>query len=76
MSSATLRSDIQVMSLVSVAHALSHFLQLNIAPLFPILKDELDVSYAALGLTTGIFYAVSGVFQTVSGFAEIGRAHV
>ena len=62
MSSATLRSDIQVMSLVSVAHALSHFLQLNIAPLFPILKDELDVSYAALGLTTGIFYAVSGVF--------------
>lgn len=69
MSSATLRSDIQVMSLVSVAHALSHFLQLNIAPLFPLLKDELDVSYAALGLTTGIFYAVSGVFQTVSGFA-------
>lgn len=66
---ATLRADARTISLVSVAHALSHFLQLNIAPLFPVIKDDLGVSYAALGLTTGIFYAVSGVCQTLAGFA-------
>lgn len=65
----TLRADARTISLVSVAHALSHFLQLNVAPLFPIIKDDLGVSYAALGLTTGIFYAVSGVCQTLAGFA-------
>jgi MFS family permease len=48
---------------------MSHFLQLFIAPLFPLLKDDLGVSYTALGLVTGLYYGMSGVCQTLSGFA-------
>ncbi len=67
--SAPLGSDVRTISLVAIAHAMSHFLQLFIAPLFPLLKDDLGVSYTALGAVTGLFYGVSGICQTLSGFA-------
>lgn len=64
-----LSTDVRTISLVAIAHAMSHFLQLFIAPLFPLLKDDLGVSYTALGLVTGLYYGVSGVCQTLAGFA-------
>ena len=64
-----LATDARTISLVAIAHAMSHFLQLFIAPLFPLLKEDLGVSYTALGLVTGLYYGVSGVCQTLSGFA-------
>jgi MFS family permease len=64
-----LSSDVRTISLVSIAHAMSHFLQLFIAPLFPLLKDDLGVSYTALGAVTGLYYGVSGICQTLAGFA-------
>ena len=64
-----LATDARTISLVAIAHAMSHFLQLFIAPLFPLLKDDLGVSYTALGLVTGLYYGVSGICQTLSGFA-------
>ena len=64
-----LATDARTISLVAVAHAMSHFLQLFIAPLFPLLKDDLGVSYTALGLVTGLYYGMSGICQTLSGFA-------
>lgn len=66
---APLRSDVRTISLVAIAHAMSHFLQLFIAPLFPLIKDDLGVSYTALGAVTGLYYGVSGICQTLSGFA-------
>ncbi len=66
---APLRSDVRTISLVAIAHAMSHFLQLFIAPLFPLIKDDLGVSYTALGAVTGLYFAVSGICQTLSGFA-------
>lgn len=66
---APLSSDVRTISLVALAHAMSHFLQLFIAPLFPLLKDDLGVSYTALGAVTGLYYAVSGICQTLAGFA-------
>jgi FSR family fosmidomycin resistance protein-like MFS transporter len=66
---APLGTDARTISLVAIAHALSHFLQLFIAPLFPLIKDDLGVSYTALGAVTGLYYGVSGVCQTLSGFA-------
>jgi FSR family fosmidomycin resistance protein-like MFS transporter len=65
---ASLRTDARVIGLVGVAHGLSHFYQLCIPPLFPLLKEEFGVSYAALGAVLAVFYAVSGVMQTVAGF--------
>ncbi len=62
------RRDLKVMTLVGSAHAASHFFHLVLPPLFPILKSELDLSYAALGLLTTLFYASSGIAQTAAGF--------
>ena len=65
---ASLRRDVRVIGLVGSAHFFSHFFQLVLPPLFPILKDELGVPYVALGLVMGVFFAASGIGQTVSGF--------
>jgi MFS family permease len=63
------RSDAQVIGLVGFAHALSHFFQLALPPLFPLLKAEFDVSWSLLGALVGTFYVASGVAQFASGFA-------
>ncbi|MCC6609299.1 MAG: MFS transporter [Burkholderiales bacterium] len=65
----SLRTDVRVISLVAVAHGVSHFFQLTIPPLFPLLKAEFGVSYVALGSVMAVYFAVSGVMQTVAGFA-------
>ena len=60
--------DLRIMGLVGAAHAASHFFHLVLPPLFPLLKDEFAVSYAALGLLPALFYAASGIAQTIAGF--------
>ena len=66
--SASLRADVRVIGLVGVAHGLSHFYHLVIPPLFPLLRAEFDVSYAALGSVLAVYFGVSGILQTVAGF--------
>ncbi|MBE0613236.1 MAG: MFS transporter [Burkholderiales bacterium] len=63
-----LRRDTEVIGLVGFAHLFSHFLQLILPPLFPLLKDEFGVGYAALGLMVSVMYTVSGISQTMAGF--------
>ncbi|HEV8310549.1 MAG TPA: MFS transporter, partial [Methylomirabilota bacterium] len=41
---------------------------LVLPPLFPVLRREFGVGYAALGLMMGVFYAASGIGQPTSGF--------
>lgn len=65
---ASLRADAKVISLVGIAHGFSHFFQLCLPPLFPLLKDEFGAGYAVLGAVMAVFYAVSGVMQTAAGF--------
>jgi MFS family permease len=65
---ATLKADAKVIGLVGLAHGLSHFFQLVLPPLFPLVKDEFGVSYAALGAVMAVFYTVSGIAQTAAGF--------
>jgi len=60
--------DLGVIGLVGLAHMISHFSQLLLAPLFPWLKDEFNVSYTELGFLMTIFFVVSCVVQTGSGF--------
>ena len=62
------RQDAQIIGLVGLAHLISHFSQLLLAPLFPWLKDAFDASYAELGLLMSIFFVVSCVVQAGSGF--------
>ena len=63
-----LRKDVTVIGLVGLAHAISHFSQLLLAPLFPWLKDAFNVSYAQLGFLLTIFFVTSCIVQTLSGF--------
>ncbi|MEO5607471.1 MAG: MFS transporter, partial [Polaromonas sp.] len=63
-----LRGDASVIGLVGLAHMISHFSQLLLAPLFPWLKDVFNVSYAELGLLMSIFFVVSCAVQALSGF--------
>jgi MFS family permease len=65
----SLRQDVRVIGLVALAHGLSHFYQIATAVLFPLIKHELGVSYAALGSTVAIYYIVSGICQMLAGFA-------
>lgn len=62
------REDAAVTGLVGLAHGVSHFSQLVLAPLFPWLKDAFGVSYTELGALLSVFYLVSTLVQTASGF--------
>ncbi len=65
----TARADFRIIALVALAHGLSHFFQIATAVLFPLIKDDLGVSYVALGGTVALYYVVSGICQTLAGFA-------
>jgi MFS family permease len=60
--------DARIIALIGAGHVVSHFLQLTLPPLFPLLRSEFDVSWVALGLVSSVFYGVSGVAQTIAGF--------
>jgi MFS transporter, FSR family, fosmidomycin resistance protein len=65
---ADLRRDAWVIGLVSTAHGFSHFFQLVLPPLFPLLKDVFGVGYQVLGLLTMVFYGTSCLAQPAMGF--------
>ena len=56
------------MSLVGIAHLISHFSQLILAPLFPLLKIEFGASYTELAFLLTVFFVVSCAVQAASGF--------
>jgi len=59
---------VRVIGVVGGAHFVSHFFQLTLPPLFPLLRDDFGVTYIQLGLVMSLFYASSGIGQTASGF--------
>lgn len=63
-----LKQDAGVIGLVGMAHLISHFSQLLLAPLFPWLKVEFNASYAELGFLMTLFFVVSCGVQAASGF--------
>jgi MFS transporter, FSR family, fosmidomycin resistance protein len=65
----SLRRDVRVIGVIGVAHGMSHFFQLVLPPLFPLLRAEFDVSYATLGALVSTFYIASGLCQFGAGFA-------
>ena len=71
-------SDIKVVGLVSAAHFMSHFFQIVLPPIFPLLKDAFGVGYAELSIVMTLMYAASGLMQTPAGFLvdRLGPARV
>lgn len=62
------RRDWQVILLIGVAHASSHFFQLLLPSLYVSLGTEFGLDFARLGLLVSVFFVVSGVGQASSGF--------
>lgn len=54
--------------LVTLAHGTSHFFQLLLPPLFPLLVAEFGFSYSELGLLLSLFFVTSGIGQALAGF--------
>jgi MFS transporter, FSR family, fosmidomycin resistance protein len=63
------RRDAKVIGLIGSSHCLSHFFQLALPPLFPLLKADFGTSYATLGALMSVFYVASGLCQFGAGFA-------
>jgi FSR family fosmidomycin resistance protein-like MFS transporter len=68
MSASPLARDVRVIAVLGTAHFTSHFFQLALAPLFPVLRSRFEVPYVALGLLVTVFYGASGFGQTAAGF--------
>ncbi|MBT6960310.1 MAG: MFS transporter, partial [Rhodospirillaceae bacterium] len=60
-------SSVKVTSLVSLAHLYSHFFFFVLPPLFPLLRDDLSVSYTELGVLLVVFNIVSALTQLPMG---------
>ena len=65
---AATRGNAKVLALVGTGHFFAHFYVIVLPPLFPLLRDELAVSYAALGLLLTMPSLATMVLQTPVGF--------
>ena len=61
------RAEIRVLGLVTSAHFLSHFYQLALPPLFPLMTQEFGVGFLELGIVMTVFSVVTGLAQTPVG---------
>jgi len=60
-------ADAVVIALIGAAHFISHFTILAIPPLFPMIREDLGVSYATLGGAVALLSAVTALGQTPIG---------
>lgn len=60
--------DAEVISLVGLAHATSHFFHLILPPLFPWLMPAFGLSFTEAGALMTVFFVVSGIGQALAGF--------
>jgi MFS transporter, FSR family, fosmidomycin resistance protein len=61
-------SPLRTLSLVSLAHWVSHFHMLVLPMLFPFLKEQLGVGYVELGFAMTVFAVVSALTQAPIGY--------
>ncbi len=60
--------DTEVIALISLAHASSHFYHLVIPSLFPWLMPAFGLDFVDAGFPVTIFFVVSALCQSISGF--------
>ncbi len=72
------RHDVEVISLVGIAHGTSHFFHLLLPSLFPWLMKDFGLSFTQVGFLTTVFFVVSGIGQALAGFVvdRIGARRV
>ena len=64
----TLGRETRVLGLISTGHFMSHYSQLALYPLFPLMHDDFGVGYAALGLIVTILNTSGAIAQIPIGF--------
>ena len=65
---ATAKRNAKIISLIGTGHGMSHFYGLALAPLFPLIKTEFGVSYAALGFLLTMLNTTGTIVQVPMGF--------
>ncbi len=66
--SARANTELRTLTLVSIAHWVSHYYILVLPMLYPFLKGRLGVDFIALGLSMSVFGVVSGFTQVPVGY--------
>ena len=61
-------TSLRTLSLISIAHWVSHFHLLVLPMLFPFLKAQLGVGYVELGFALTVFAVVSALTQAPTGY--------
>jgi len=61
--------DVEVISLIGLAHGTSHFFHMMLPPLFPWLMADFALSFTEAGFLMTVFFVVSGIGQALAGFA-------
>jgi MFS family permease len=61
-------TEVRSLTLISVAHWVSHYYIMVLPMLYPFLKERLGVDFIALGLSMSVFGAVSGLTQAPLGY--------
>jgi MFS family permease len=61
-------ADFRIITLVSVAHFVSHVYIMILPPLFPFLRAEFGVSFTELGAVIALFNVLTAILQTPAGF--------
>jgi len=61
-------TELRSLTLVSIAHWVSHYYILVLPMLYPFLKERLGVDFIALGLSMSVFGVVSGFTQAPVGY--------
>lgn len=64
----TPKREVKVVGLICTAHFLSHFHQLLLPPLFPLLHEFYGVDFTALGFVVAVFSITSALTQVPFGF--------
>ncbi len=60
--------EMAVVGLIALAHGFSHLYMLALPPLFPVIREELGVGFAELGLAVTVYALATGFVQTPMGF--------
>jgi FSR family fosmidomycin resistance protein-like MFS transporter len=68
LASVPFKRDAQIIGLVGLAHASSHFAHLLLPLMFPVFITEFGLTYSELGFLMTVFFVVSGIGQACAGF--------
>ena len=61
------KREVQAISLIGLAHMLSHLYWIAFAPIAPAMMDTFQISALEWGLSLGVFSVTTGLFQTPMG---------